>query len=55
MAEFDVAKLRETFAAIDKDKSGTVNEAELADLLKKHAENADRAAEVAKVKGNLLS
>ena len=49
MAAFDVEKLRATFAEIDKDKSGTVNKDELTDLLKKHAENAERAAEISKV------
>ena len=49
MAEFDIEKLRATFAEIDKDKSGTVNEAELTDLLKKHAENAERAGLISKV------
>ena len=42
-------KVRATFAEIDKDKSGTVDEAELTNLLKKHAENAQRAAQVSKV------
>ena len=43
-------KLRATFAEIDKDKSSTVDEAELTNLLKKHAENAQRAAQVSKVR-----
>ena len=50
MAEFDMEKVRATFAEIDKDKSGTVDEAELTNLLKKHAENAQRAAQVSKVR-----
>ena len=49
MAEFDIEKLRATFAEIDKDKSGTVDEVELTSLLKKHAENAQRAADISKV------
>ena len=51
MAEFDIEKLRATFADIDKDKSGTVDEVELTSLLKKHAENVQRAADISKVTG----